>query len=56
MQQFKQDTAGKTRFLVTMFSEFDKQPTVKDLLNTHYPILAKTDEYIIYDLQHPLAP
>ena len=55
LKTFKQDTSGKKYFLVTMFGEFDKQPAVKKLLNKNYPIYAETDEYIIYDLQHPLT-
>lgn len=51
---FKQDTAGKQYFLVTMFGEFDNQPEVKNLLYENYPVYAETDEYIIFDLQHPL--
>jgi len=55
MQKFKEDTAGKQYFLVTMFGELDNQPVVKDLLYAHYPIFAQTDEYVIFDLQHPLT-
>jgi 4-amino-4-deoxy-L-arabinose transferase-like glycosyltransferase len=54
MKTFTEDTAGKKYFLVTMFGEFDKQPAIEALLKTHYPVFAQTDEYIIYDLQHPL--
>jgi 4-amino-4-deoxy-L-arabinose transferase-like glycosyltransferase len=54
-QKFSQDTAGKQYFLVTMFGEFDNQPVIKDILNSKYPVFAQTDEYIIYDLQHPLV-
>ncbi|MCX6036385.1 MAG: glycosyltransferase family 39 protein [Chloroflexi bacterium] len=54
MEKFTEDTAGKQYFLVTMFGELDNQPVVKDLLYTHYPIFAQTDEYVIFDLQHPL--
>jgi hypothetical protein len=54
-QKFAQDTAGKQYFLVTMFGEFDNQPVIKDILNSRYPVFAQTDEYIIYDLQHPLV-
>jgi hypothetical protein len=53
MKNFIEDTAGKKYFLVTMFGEFDKQPEVKNLLNTHYPVFSQTDEYVIFDLQHP---
>jgi 4-amino-4-deoxy-L-arabinose transferase-like glycosyltransferase len=54
-QKFAQDTAGKKYFLVTMFGELDNQPVIKDILNSDYPIFAQTDEYTIYDLQHPLV-
>ena len=54
LKTFKQDTAGKKYFLVTMFGELDKEPTVKDLLYKNYSIYAQTDEYVIFDLQHPL--
>jgi len=53
-KKFAEDTAGKKYFLVTLFGEFDKQPVVKDLLYENYPIYAQTEEYIIFDLQHPL--
>jgi hypothetical protein len=54
LQTFQKDTAGKKYFLVTMFGELDKEPAIKDLLYKNYPIYAQTDEYIIFDLQHPL--
>jgi 4-amino-4-deoxy-L-arabinose transferase-like glycosyltransferase len=54
MQTFQQDTAGKKYFLVTLFGELDNEPAIKDLLYKNYPIYAQTDEYIIFDLQHPL--
>ncbi len=54
LKNFQEDTAGKKYFLVTMFGELDKQPQVKDLLYQNYPIQAQTDEYIIFDLEHPL--
>jgi hypothetical protein len=37
-----------------MFGEFNNQPVIRDLLYSHYPIFAQTDEYIIFDLQHPM--
>ena len=55
MENFTEDTAGKRYFVVTMFGELDNQPVVKDLLYTHYPVFAQTDEYVIFDLQHPLS-
>jgi hypothetical protein len=56
LKKFKNDTAGRKYFLVTMFGELDNQPAVKKLLYQNYPIFAQTDEYIIFDLQHPLQP
>lgn len=55
LAKFQEDTTGKQYFLVTMFGEFENQPAIKDLLYTSYPIYAETDEYIIFDLQHPLT-
>ncbi len=55
LQNFKHDTAGKKYFLVTMFGELDKEPTVKDLLYKNYPIYAQGPYYVIFDLQHPLT-
>jgi 4-amino-4-deoxy-L-arabinose transferase-like glycosyltransferase len=54
LQNFKHDTAGKKYFLVTMFGELDKEPTIKDLLYKNYPIYAQGKYYVIFDLQHPL--
>ena len=51
--RFAEDTAGKQYFVVTTFGEFDSQPLIKEYLYSHYPIYAETDEYIIFDLQHP---
>lgn len=52
-QKFTEDVAGKQYFLVTVFSDFNDQPVIKDLLYSHYPIYAETDEYLIFDLQNP---
>ncbi len=54
LQTFQHDTAGKKYFLVTLFGELDKEPTVKDLLYKNYPIYAQGPYYVIFDLQHPL--
>ena len=53
---FHEQTAGKDFFVVTLFSELDNQPELKTMLETGYPILEKTGEYIIYDLRNPLIP
>jgi 4-amino-4-deoxy-L-arabinose transferase-like glycosyltransferase len=54
LKTFKHDTSGMKYFLVTMFGELDNQPAVKNLLYKNYPIYAQTDEYVIFDLQHPI--
>ncbi len=51
---FKEQVEGKDYFLVTAFNEFDAQAEFKDLINSAFPVLEKTDDYIIYDLKHPL--
>ncbi len=54
LTRFQNETAGRQYFVVTMFGELDNQPVVKDLLYSNYPTIAETDEYVIFDLQHPL--
>ncbi len=44
---------GKDLFLVTNFNEFNKQPSLKELLNTGYEIYDEGDGYIIFDLNAP---
>ena len=41
-------------FLVTDFCEFDRQPTLRHYLATHYPILMEGEGFALYDLRHPL--
>jgi 4-amino-4-deoxy-L-arabinose transferase-like glycosyltransferase len=48
--QFEELTEGKEYFLVTAFGQLEKQPGLKDILDT-YPILAEGDGYIVYDLR-----
>ncbi len=49
-EEFAELTEGKGYFLVTAFGQLDKQPGLKDILDT-YPILAEGDGYILYDLR-----
>lgn len=51
---FEEVTAGKDYFLVTMLGELDKQPALKDFLYTYYSIKDQGDDYVIFDLHHPL--
>ena len=38
-------------FIITEFGEFAKQPGLQEYLVSKYPVLAKTDKYLIYDLR-----
>lgn len=51
---FFEQTEGKDYFLVTQFSEFEAQADLKDLLYANYPLIEDTDDYLIFDLKHPL--
>jgi 4-amino-4-deoxy-L-arabinose transferase-like glycosyltransferase len=48
--EFAELTEGKEYFLVTAFGQLEKQPGLKDILDT-YPILAEGDGYVVYDLR-----
>jgi hypothetical protein len=50
---FAERAEGKSYFLVTSFNQFNDQPTLKQTLYDHYPILAETPGYIIFDLRRP---
>gem|GEM_PF-7093752 len=47
---FKEKTANKEFFLVTMLDELDLQPELKAMLNKDYPVFARGPGYIIYYL------
>lgn len=51
---FFEQTEGKDYFLVTQFAEFNAQAEMKKLLYDNYPVLYDTDDYLIFDLKHPL--
>jgi 4-amino-4-deoxy-L-arabinose transferase-like glycosyltransferase len=53
---FAEKTAGMDYFLVTMFSEFDAQPDLKEMLNKNYPVFSEGDGFILYDLRHSQNP
>jgi len=43
-------TEGKEYFLVTAFGQLEKQPDLKEILET-YPVAAQGDGYVLYDLR-----
>ncbi|MDP2778615.1 MAG: hypothetical protein Q8O48_13330, partial [Anaerolineales bacterium] len=47
---FAELTEGKQYFLVTAFSQLDKQPGLKEILE-QYPIAVEGDGYVLYDLR-----
>jgi len=51
---FSDRIQGKKYFLITNFNQFDRQPDLKARLASNYPILEQTEDYLIYDLEHPL--
>lgn len=50
---FEEAIANGELFLVTDFSEFDRQPLVKEILTENYPVFEQGEGYIIYDLREP---
>ncbi|HEX7557097.1 MAG TPA: glycosyltransferase family 39 protein, partial [Leptolinea sp.] len=50
---FAEKTAGMDYFLITMFSEYDAQPDLKNELTSKYPVLGEGDGYLLFDLRHP---
>jgi hypothetical protein len=38
-------------FIITNFEEFKKQKDLADFLNSNFPVLAKSDDYLIFDLR-----
>ncbi|MDP1715464.1 MAG: glycosyltransferase family 39 protein [Anaerolineales bacterium] len=50
VDDFAELTEGKQYFLVTAFSQLDKQPGLKEILE-QYPIAVEGDGYVLYDLR-----
>ncbi|MHC1783418.1 MAG: ArnT family glycosyltransferase [Anaerolineaceae bacterium] len=51
---FQDITNGRDYFLVTLFSEYEAQPELKELLTQNYPVYSEGDGYILFDLRHSL--
>ncbi|OGO38377.1 MAG: hypothetical protein A2W35_03985 [Chloroflexi bacterium RBG_16_57_11] len=51
---FAKRTQDKSYFLVTAFRQYEDQPALGQMLAEHYPVLAQTPGYIIFDLTDPL--
>jgi 4-amino-4-deoxy-L-arabinose transferase-like glycosyltransferase len=48
-------TDGREFFLVTDFEEFDRQTQLQELLYARYPVFARSDDFILFDLLHPIT-
>ncbi len=55
-QTFLAQTNGFDYFLVTIMSEFDAQPYLREILYNYYPIILQGERYVVFDLQHPIQP
>jgi hypothetical protein len=51
---FQKRIEDRSYFLVTAFKQFNDQPDLMEALESQYPVLAKGDGYLIYDLRNRL--
>jgi hypothetical protein len=51
---FNRYSSKMSYFLVTDFDEFNRQPELKERLNSFYPVSAQGDGYLIFDLKNPV--
>jgi hypothetical protein len=51
LAQFTSMTSGMDLFVITSLPEFEDQPELKQYLDSHFPITAQGDGYLIYDLR-----
>jgi len=53
---FKSYTDGMDYFLITELTELTAQPYLHDILFDYYPVVKQTQDYVLFDLRHPLKP
>jgi 4-amino-4-deoxy-L-arabinose transferase-like glycosyltransferase len=51
---FAEQAAGREYFLVSPLDELERQPELKEMLETRYPLLREGVDYRIYDLRAPV--
>lgn len=51
---FREQTAGKDYFVVTLMNELGNQPVLKDLLVSNFAVVDQASDYIIFDLHKPV--
>lgn len=54
-KEFETLTEGTEFFLVTAFGQYEKQPGLREILET-YPVAAEGEGYILYDIRWQLEP
>lgn len=52
---FNRYSSKMSYFLVTDFDEFNRQPLLKERLFNLYPVYLEGDDYLVFDLKHPIA-
>lgn len=55
-QTFLNKTQGYDYFLVTLLSELEDQPYLKEILFGYYPVVMEGERYLLFDLRHPIQP
>jgi hypothetical protein len=50
-EYFGKKTDGVRYFLVTSFNQFEKQPTLQEILYENYPLIAENTGFLIFDLK-----
>ena len=53
---FAKQTEGIDYFLVTRIRELTRQNELYDRLYSHYPLVAKGEGYLLFDLTQPMTP
>lgn len=56
-ERFLTEYAGSSPeyFIVTNLQEFQEQSDLRSLLNENFPLMVKTEDYLIYDLRNPAS-
>ncbi len=53
LAEFQDRTEGMDYFLVTAMGQWERQPTLRELLEEHYPLIVQGDGFLLFDLRHP---
>ena len=54
--EIQERLSGGSYFISTIPGELDAQPLLARYLEEAFPIVERGDDFVIYDLQHPLSP